>query len=61
MLPLAEKSPVGSIDVPPLMVTVPSVEVSAPAPEYAPVGFIKMDPAEVVTGAVCVIAPPKTV
>jgi hypothetical protein len=40
MFPLALTKPVGAIDVPPVMLTVPRVEVSAPAPEYAPVGFM---------------------
>jgi hypothetical protein len=38
MFPVALMAPVGEIEEPPLMVTVPSVEVSAPAPAYVVLG-----------------------
>jgi hypothetical protein len=38
MFPAALMAPVGEIEEPPLMVTAPSVEVSAPAPAYVVLG-----------------------
>jgi hypothetical protein len=43
MLPRALIAPVGATDVPPLIVTVPLVAVSVPAPEYAPVKEIAIE------------------
>ena len=43
-LPLAWIAAVGATEVPPLIVTVPLLAVSAPPPEYAPVGLMLIDP-----------------
>jgi hypothetical protein len=43
MFPGARIAPVGATDVPPLIVTVPLVAVSVPAPEYAPVNAMVIE------------------
>jgi hypothetical protein len=49
IVPRARIVPVGATAAPPEIRTVPAVAVKAPDPAYAPVGFICIEPAEVVT------------
>jgi hypothetical protein len=57
MFPAAVIAPVGSTVVPPLMLTVPAEDVSAPTPEYAPESVTTILPA-LLTAALNATFPP---